>query len=68
MTNGQFTIAGLSQQRVWWLLQLATLASDRGEPGAARVCLTHGREIAAQADLPRELRLIDEHLARLGDV
>jgi tetratricopeptide (TPR) repeat protein len=64
---GQFTIADNSQQRVWCLLQLATLASERGEPDAARVCLAHARQIATQAELPRELRLIDEHLARLGD-
>ena len=64
---GQFTIAGIAQQRVWCLLQLATLATERGEPEAARVCLAHGRDIAAQAELPRELRLIDEHLARLRD-
>lgn len=64
---GQFTIADNAQQRVRCLLQLAELASQRGEPEAARVCLVHGREIAAQAELPRELRLIDEHLARLGD-
>ncbi len=64
---GQFTIAGIAEQRVRCLLQLAALASERGEPDAARVCLVHGREIAAQSELPRELRLIDEHLARLGD-
>jgi tetratricopeptide (TPR) repeat protein len=64
---GQFTIADNAVQRVRCLLQLAALASERGEPGAARVCLEHGRQIAAQAELPRELRLIDEHLARLGD-
>jgi len=64
---GQFTIADNTRQRVWCLLQLAALASERGEPAAARVCLAHGREIAAQADLPRELRLIDEQLAGLAD-
>jgi tetratricopeptide (TPR) repeat protein len=64
---GQFTIADNARQRVWCLLQLATLASERGEPEAARVCLAHGRQIAVQSELPRELRLIDEHLARLGD-
>jgi len=64
---GQFTIADNAVQRVRCLLQLAALASERGEPEAARVCLLHGRQIAGQAELPRELRLIDEHLARLGD-
>jgi len=63
---GQFTIADNAQQRVRCLLQLAALASERNEPEAARVCLEHGRQIAAQTELPRELRLIDEHLARLG--
>jgi tetratricopeptide (TPR) repeat protein len=62
---GQFTIASNTQHRVWCLLQLAALASERGEPEAARVCLLHGREIAALAELPRELRLIDEQLAQL---
>jgi len=64
---GQFTIADNGVQRVRCLLQLAALASERGEPAEARVCLVRGRQIAAQAELPRELRLIDEHLARLGD-
>ncbi|HEX7977576.1 MAG TPA: tetratricopeptide repeat protein [Gemmatimonadaceae bacterium] len=64
---GQFTIADIAEQRVRCLLQLADLASGRNEPDAARVCLVHGRQIATQAELPRELRLIDEHLARLGD-
>jgi tetratricopeptide (TPR) repeat protein len=63
---GQFTIADNARQRVWCLLQLAALASERGESEAARVCLAHGRQIAVQSELPRELRLIDEHLARLG--
>jgi tetratricopeptide (TPR) repeat protein len=62
---GQFTIADIAEQRVRCLLELAALASGRGEPGAARVCLDHGREIAMQAKLPRELRLIDAHLRRL---
>ena len=62
---GQFTIADIALQRVRCLLQLADLASRRGEPDAARLCLDHGRDIAARATLPRELRLIDEHLARL---
>jgi tetratricopeptide (TPR) repeat protein len=64
---GQFTIADIAEQRVRCLLQLADLASGRNEPDAARVCLRHGRQIATQAELPRELRLIDEHLAQLGD-
>jgi tetratricopeptide (TPR) repeat protein len=63
---GQFTIADNARQRVWCLLQLAALASERGEPEAARVCLAHGRQIAVQSELPRELRHIDEHLAQLG--
>ena len=63
---GQFTIADNAVQRVRCLLQLAELASGRSEPDAARVCLAHAREIAAETELPRELRLIDEHLARLG--
>jgi len=62
---GQFTIADNARQRVWCLLQLAAIASERGEPEAARVCLTHGRQIAEQNELPRELRLIDEQLAAL---
>ena len=37
-----------------------TLATGRGEPDAARVCLVHAREIATRSELPRELRLIDE--------
>ena len=64
---GQFTIADNAVQRVRCLLELAALASGRGEPEGARVCLDHGRSIAARHGLPRELRLIDEHLARLGD-
>ena len=64
---GQFTIADIAEQRVRCLLQLAELASGRGEPDAARVCLDHARRVATRAELPRELRLIDEHLARLAD-
>jgi hypothetical protein len=62
---GQFTIADIALQRVRCLLQLAELGSKRGEPAAARSCLGHAREIAMGAELPRELRLIEEHLARL---
>ncbi len=59
---GQFTIADIPVQRVRCLMQLAHLAVLRGEPVTARVCLTHARDVAAQAQLPRELRLIAEQL------
>ena len=59
---GQFTIADIPVQRVRCLMQLAHLASLRSEPVTARVCLTHARDVAAQAQLPRELRLIAEQL------
>lgn len=64
---GQFTIADIAEQRVRCLLQLAALGAGRGEFEAARVCLAHARQIAVQTELPRELRLIDERLAQLGD-
>jgi hypothetical protein len=64
---GQFTIAENPMQRVRCLLELAALAANRGESDEARVCLLHGREIATHFELPRELRLIDERLVRLGD-
>ena len=64
---GQFTIADNSLQRVRCLLQLATLATGRGEPDAARLCLDHARKVAVRSELPRELRLIDEQLERLGE-
>ncbi|MDB4882813.1 MAG: hypothetical protein JWL95_1579 [Gemmatimonadetes bacterium] len=63
---GQFTIADIALQRVRCLLQLATFATRRGEPAAAQVCLEHARKVAARAELPRELRLIDEQLAELA--
>jgi hypothetical protein len=47
------------------LLEPAALATERGEPEAAHVCLDHGHQIATRTELPRELRLIDEQLARL---
>ena len=43
-------------------MQLARLATQRGEPLSSRVCLTHARDVAAAAQLPRELRLIAEQL------
>ncbi len=62
---GQFTIADIPIQRVRCLMQLGTLASDREEHAAARMCLTHALTVAKAADLPRELRLIEEQLALL---
>jgi tetratricopeptide (TPR) repeat protein len=59
---GQFTIADIPVQRVRCLMQLARLAMQRSEPITARVCLTHARDVAAAAQLPRELRLIAEQL------
>ena len=59
---GQFTIADIPVQRVRCLMQLARLAVLRSEPITARVCLTHARDVAAAAQLPRELRLIAEQL------
>jgi len=59
---GQFTIADIPVQRVRCLMQLARLAILRDEPVSARVCLTHARDVAAGAQLPRELRLIAEQL------
>jgi len=63
---GQFTIADNPMQRVRCLLELAALAIGRDEADAARVCLLHARDIAAHFELRRELRLIDDQLARLG--
>jgi tetratricopeptide (TPR) repeat protein len=63
---GQFTIADIAQQRVRCLLQLASFATQRGEPAAAQVCLDHARKVATRAELPRELRLIDEQLSALA--
>jgi tetratricopeptide (TPR) repeat protein len=62
---GQFTIADIPVQRVRCLMQLARLAVLRSEPATARVCLTHARDVAAAAQLPRELRLIVEQLDTL---
>lgn len=64
---GQFTIADIPVKRVRCLLQLATFARRRGEPAAAQLCLDHARKVAVRADLPIELRLIDEQLALIGD-
>ncbi|MEO8563007.1 MAG: hypothetical protein ABI601_13075 [bacterium] len=63
---GQFTIADIPFQRVRCLIQLATFARRRGEPEGAQVCLDHARKLAASADLPRELRLIDEQFVALA--
>jgi tetratricopeptide (TPR) repeat protein len=62
---GQFTIADIPVQRVRCLLQLAAVAAKRGESATAQVCLDHARKVATRAELPRELRLIDEQLTRL---
>ena len=62
---GQFTIADIPVQRVRCLMQLARLAVIRNEPSTARVCLTHARDVATEAQLPRELRLIVEQLEAL---
>ena len=59
---GQFTIADIPVQRVRCLMQLAQLALLRHEPTTAKICLTHARDVAAQAQLPRELRLIVDQL------
>lgn len=62
---GQFTIADIPVQRVRCLMQLATLATNRGEFATAFVCLDHARNVANFSQLPRELRLIDAQLAAL---
>lgn len=59
---GQFTIADIPVQRVRCLMQLARLAMLRSEPATAKICLTHARDVAAQAQLPRELKLIVDQL------
>lgn len=59
---GQFTIADIPVQRVRCLMQLARLAVLRGEPSTAKICLTHARDVAAAAQLPREIRLIVDQL------
>jgi tetratricopeptide (TPR) repeat protein len=62
---GQFTIADIPLQRVRCLLQIATLATRRGDPSAAQACLEHAQKVATRTGLPRELHLIEEQLARL---
>lgn len=62
---GQFTIADIPVQRVRCLQHLATLAMRRGEVGAAQICLEHAHKVATRAELPRELRQIDEQRAQL---
>ena len=62
---GQFTIADIPLQRVLCLMQLAKLAADRHESAGARVCLMHARTVAVAASLPRELKTIEDRLARL---
>jgi tetratricopeptide (TPR) repeat protein len=59
---GQFTIADIPVQRVRCLVQLARLAMLRDEPGTAKICLTHARNVAAEAQLPRELKQIVDQL------
>lgn len=59
---GQFTIADIPVQRVRCLMQLARLAALRGEPATAKICLTHARDVAASAQLPREIKLIVDQL------
>ena len=59
---GQFTIADIPVQRVRCLMQLARLATLRNEATTAKICLTHARDVAAQAQLPRELKLIVDQL------
>jgi tetratricopeptide (TPR) repeat protein len=64
---GQFTIADIPVQRVRCLMQLARLATMRNEPATARICLTHARDVAAHAQLPRELKLIVDQLDNLEE-
>jgi tetratricopeptide (TPR) repeat protein len=64
---GQFTIADIPVQRVRSLMQLAALAAARKEPGAARVCLEHAKDVAESAELPREIQMITEQLSALDD-
>jgi tetratricopeptide (TPR) repeat protein len=63
---GQFTIAGIPMQRVRCLMQLARVALLRDDVATARVCLIHARDVAADAQLPRELRLIIDQLQEIG--
>jgi tetratricopeptide (TPR) repeat protein len=62
---GQFTIAEIPAMRVRCLVQLASLAGDRGEAKAARICLDHARGVASMAGLPREITQIDQQLSAL---
>jgi tetratricopeptide (TPR) repeat protein len=62
---GQFTIADIPVQRVRCLMQLARLATMRNEPATTKICLTHARDVAAHAQLPRELKLIVDQLDTL---
>jgi tetratricopeptide (TPR) repeat protein len=55
---GQFTIADIPAARVRCLMELATLAGRKREVSAALVCLTHARDVATVAGLPRELHII----------
>lgn len=64
---GQFTIADIPVQRVRCLMELANVASERGELGAARVCLSHAKTVAESSELPRELKLIEDQLAGLSE-
>lgn len=64
---GQFTIAGIPMQRVRCLMQLARVALLRDDPTTARVCLIHARDVAADSQLPRELRLIIDQLQAIGE-
>jgi tetratricopeptide (TPR) repeat protein len=63
---GQFTIADIPAARVRCLMELATLAASRNEVGAALVCLTHARDVATSAGLPRELTIIGEKMETLA--
>lgn len=59
---GHVTIANIPVERVRCLRQLARLLAQRNDRNAARLCLTHAREVAASAGLSNELRLVDEQL------
>jgi tetratricopeptide (TPR) repeat protein len=63
---GQFTITDIPIQRVRCLMQLARVALLRDDPSTSRVCLIHARDVATEAQLPRELRLIVDQLQALG--
>jgi tetratricopeptide (TPR) repeat protein len=64
---GQFTIAGIPMQRVRCLMQLARVALLRDDATTARVCLIHARDVAADSQLPRELKLIIDQLQAIGE-